>query len=447
MICAALLATVAPLVLVNAAKIARSNNFVELSSVNPNADSTTKFNSVPSFAQKSSTVDFAFKPAINAVAKASSGSGSSSDVLPDKSMILVAPIQLGSQKSHIDVILDTGSNVFWVSAVGCNGCISPQYDTKKSSTAKTSGNHNAVLKYGDNTVVECAFWNDTLALGDITVSTEGVCVATKYTPGSEVAHDFTGILGIGSSLEKSTNLANAPASILAGFSEKKISFYYDRSVLVNLARNQTGKAGEVTFGTPDSTRFTGDIHWSKITKANSFWEVPITSVEVGTFKHTYDSAQTIILDSGTSLIYLDQDVADAVNTALGFASAGDGFYTIDCSKLASNNSRTSFSIGSVKATLSTIALTVYSWPGRTEIHISLDYNAQAVGFAISTDAWIGQGIPGIDVTSAPPGPEFAGRRLQPTTLPKTNGAFAATEPIASMLASCLITTAAVLLLF
>eukprot|EP00842_Homolaphlyctis_polyrhiza_P005095 jgi/Hompol1/5587/HPOL_002003-RA len=337
----------------------------------------------------------------------------------------------------LDVILDTGSTVFWVASAICTGCGIKTYDPRNSTTAVNTNVVNPTISYGDGTTVDCTVYTDSLTFGDLSVKTQKVCVATRFFATSASRTMNAGILGLGNTLNDPANVADGVSSILSSFTDKIVSFYYDRNVVVNLLGTETKNAGEVTFGTPNSARFKGSLSWAPINKIADFWTLPITGASVGSYSYTYTRTSYVVMDTGSSLITIDQPVADGINLALGFTYAGSGLYTIDCTKLKSSLPTITITLGGLTFNFGAAAIAVVDPTTNTCISgvtaptsansprifgvaflrnflVAFDYSSGGrIGFAPSTDGWQGQGIPGF--TPADQAPSISLSPLAATT--------------------------------
>eukprot|EP00842_Homolaphlyctis_polyrhiza_P004677 jgi/Hompol1/520/HPOL_005341-RA len=314
---------------------------------------------------------------------ASKDSTSSNNGAPQKSAVLLATVQLGSQQTSLDVLLDTSSTLFWVSAAECiSGCTNKAYDPNRSpltlntrlfpfilppwmlsldtnnspqisrlplsSNGKITGFRNQSITYPDGSVVACSVYTDSLTVGSVQISSQGICVADSYTS-----------LG-----------GNAP---------------YD-GVMGRIPIAQTG--------TPA-------------------WGLSITTVTAGAFSATAKAGAAIVVDTGYPYFALDTTVAAQINKALGFSKASDGLYEITCSALTTSSSfptlqvnlgGVGFTLGvgnivlnnngrCVSGIVETSSINILGTVFLRNFHLSVDYTASSVGFATSTDGWTGQGLP------------------------------------------------------
>jgi len=99
-----------------------------------------------------------------------------------------------------------------------------------------------------------------------------------------------------------------------------------------LGRAAEGEGGELMFGGVDSTRYEGDIHYAPVIR-KGYWEVELEDFALGD-KHLGQKARAAI-DTGTSLIAIPSEIADAINLSIGAEKGFHGVYTVDCHKVPS----------------------------------------------------------------------------------------------------------------
>jgi len=91
-------------------------------------------------------------------------------------------------------------------------------------------------------------------------------------------------------------------------------------------------SGSYTFGATDSSKFTGQLTTIPVNAASGFWQVDSPSFQVGTQKVTNQGASPAIADTGTSLLLVDQQVAQTYYSQVKGAvnNAQVGGFTYPC---------------------------------------------------------------------------------------------------------------------
>lgn len=70
-------------------------------------------------------------------------------------------------------------------------------------------------------------------------------------------------------------------------------------------------SGVYEFGKIDSTKFTGQMAWVPVKAETGFWQFPSTKFAVGNQEFFNPQGSDAIADTGTSLLLVDQQVAEA----------------------------------------------------------------------------------------------------------------------------------------
>lgn len=150
-----------------------------------------------------------------------------------------------------------------------------------------------------------------------------------------LSYPMDGILGLGrpETLTNDPTAVNAPSLLDALVSQKVIT-----SKLFGLAlwRSADGgnNDGEINFGTPDSSRYDGDLNYiTAITDTNGFWEIPIADAGVDG-KKVGITGRTAIIDSGTSFILMPQDDAAILHKSIPNSSQNGESFTIPCDSMS-----------------------------------------------------------------------------------------------------------------
>jgi saccharopepsin len=238
-----------------------------------------------------------------------------------------AEITLGTPPQTFKVVLDTGSSNLWVPGVSCTSIacfLHAKYDATASSTYKANGTAFAI-RYGSGSL-EGFVSQDTLTIGDLTITEQDFAEATKE-PGLAFAFGkFDGILGLAYDTI-SVNHITPPfyKAIDQGLlTEKLFTFRLGAS-------EQDG--GEAVFGGIDPSHYTGKITYVPV-RRKGYWEVELESVAFGDDELELENTGAAI-DTGTSLIVMPTTIADMLNSEIGATRGWNGQYTVPCDKVPS----------------------------------------------------------------------------------------------------------------
>ncbi|KAG2357790.1 aspartic peptidase domain-containing protein [Suillus spraguei] len=212
---------------------------------------------------------------------------------------------VGNPRTVYTLIIDSGSSVTWVSAdatyeatdtsVNTEWIVEEIYGTKANPYASFSG----------------SIYLDTVTVGDgLTVNHFPLGVATK----SHNINDCDGILGIGPKALSRGSLKNdktaeiqIPTYTDYLFDEGKIGQNLVSLFFQPSTADPESDFGELTFGDPDYTKFTGNIVYTPITAApasRNYWGINL-SITYGSTEILYTTAG--IIDTGSPFIYIASD--------------------------------------------------------------------------------------------------------------------------------------------
>lgn len=229
---------------------------------------------------------------------------------PDKSMYWIN-ITIGTPRQPQSLQLDTGSRSLWVPASGSPICSSlvncaqlGSFDKEASSTYDPTGQSNTI-SYGDGSSVTGTWFNDVVRIGGETITGQLVTLATQGTS----IHN--GVLGAGWPKDYPTVNHNLAAQGLIG------------SNMFSLWLNDVdATTGTILFGGIDRAKFVSPLVRVPVVGLDRP-AVTLTRVAVlggGGESDVVSPAgysETVILDTGTSLTVLPNDIATKIVNAVG----------------------------------------------------------------------------------------------------------------------------------
>ncbi|KAI8972245.1 aspartic peptidase domain-containing protein [Trametes punicea] len=236
-------------------------------------------------------------------------------------ILYYGPMQFGSGQATLDINIDTGSADLWV-PVGCRGCQNRMFNTNDSTTYVPS-KRKCKITYGTGQV-SGTLAEDTVAVGPVGVSHQTFCAAHT------VSDDFdeepsSGLLGLAFGSIAESGKPTFFENLLA---EKKLA----ASVFsVHLTRGKP-KGSEVCFGCYDPTKAIGPVIWNPVI-SRTYWSIAMDGLSINGTRSA-PANLTAAVDTGTSLIYVPDDVASDFYALIpGSGPAvqyGGGFYTFPC---------------------------------------------------------------------------------------------------------------------
>ena len=242
--------------------------------------------------------------------------------------------------------LDTGSSDLWVNTATSRLCrprddpcsISGTFDANSSSTYQYK-NSNFNISYADGSGATGDYGTDTLTIGGTAIKDFEFAVGYKSS-------SYEGVCGVGYPLiEAGANengmkpYQNLPAKLAADGLIASSSY----SLWLN---DLDANTGQILFGAVDRAQFYGELVTVPIVKEQGdYYEFLVTLTDL-----TFDGQNvaenqklSILLDSGTSLIYLPNKAAYAMINAVGAQyDTKEEIASVDCS-LADQNFNVTFS--------------------------------------------------------------------------------------------------------
>lgn len=247
-----------------------------------------------------------------------------------------AQVQLGSANQPMWMLLDTGADSSWVMGSACNSgpcTVHNTYNPTSSTTFKALSASFGV-QYGSGSVSGIS--------GTDTVTLAGLKLPISLGIANQTSNDFNsfpmdGILGLSAT-------SNFIGNLVASKALKSNVFGMSLNRASDGANN-----GEINFGTPDTSRFSGSLTYTSIdTSAGGFWAIPMANVGFGTTQAGI-TTKSAYIDSGTSFIFCHPDDAKTLHDKIpGATTTDNSTYHVPCSTTTS----VTFQFGSTTFTVS-----------------------------------------------------------------------------------------------
>ncbi|KAK5582579.1 hypothetical protein RB653_004164 [Dictyostelium firmibasis] len=237
-------------------------------------------------------------------------------------------ITIGTPGQDFKVVFDTGSSNLWIPSKKCSitvpACdLHNKYNSAASSTYVANGTSFSI-QYGSGAMSGFVS-QDTITVGSLTIENQLFAEATAE-PG--IAFDFAKFDGILGLAFQSISVNDIPPVFYNMMSQGLVS-----SQLFSfwLSRTPGTDGGELSFGSIDNTKYTGDITYVPLTNT-TYWEFAMDDFGVdGESSGFCSNGCHAIADSGTSLIAGPLADITALNEKLGAVILnGEGIFS-DCS--------------------------------------------------------------------------------------------------------------------
>lgn len=217
------------------------------------------------------------------------------------------------------LLVDTGATNAWVMGSDCKSeaCgVHRTFGSKDSTTLKRTG-AGFTIGYGTG-VVSGELVNDTVVMG-------GLSLSTTFGLATNVSDEFSslpadGILAL--SRPKSGN--SGYTTIIDSLIQSKV---LESNVIgINLQRASDGTAdGELNFGSPDTTKYTGELLYVNTVPGNKDWEIPIDDIVINGVACNF-TGETSYIDTGTSFMLLPTEDAQRIHSLIPRSrQVGDAF--------------------------------------------------------------------------------------------------------------------------
>nr|AAD33218.2 secreted aspartic protease 4 [Candida tropicalis] len=241
-----------------------------------------------------------------------------------------AEITIGSNNQKQTVIIDTGSSDLWV--VDKNATCVRRFEQQVQDFCKANGTYDPItsssakklgtvfdISYGDKTNSSGNWYKDTIKIGGITITNQQFANVKS----TSVAQ---GVMGIGFKTNEASNVTydNVPITLKKQGIISKSAY----SLYLNSSDSTTG---EIIFGGVDNAKYTGKLIDLPVT-SNRELRIYLNSLTIGVTN--ISASMDVLLDSGTTFSYLQQDVlqhvVDKFNGQLIHDALGNPLHLVDC---------------------------------------------------------------------------------------------------------------------
>jgi len=242
--------------------------------------------------------------------------GTVQETLDNEDTLYFANVTLGTPGQTLRLDIDTGSSDIWTNSATSDLCQQDRTECAQSGTYSANDsstytfvNSDFVIKYADGSFAQGDYGKDTLRIGGTSIS--GVQFGIGYNSTSS-----QGILGVGYEANEAItsvtgkSYKNLP-SLLA--SQGKISSAAYSLWLNDLDAN----TGSILFGGVDTEKYHGELATVPIIKEQDAYQefiIGLSSLTAAGQSIFKDSPIPVLLDSGSSLSYLPDSIAQSLYT-------------------------------------------------------------------------------------------------------------------------------------
>lgn len=290
--------------------------------------------------------------------------------LENEITLYFATLRLGTPAQEFQVHIDTGSSDLWVNVPDSQLCTqysrycqqTGTYNSDDSSTYEVIAPNGFNVTYADGSTANGDYVTDTLRFEDATIQNFQFGVASTSTSPE-------GILGIGYTSNEGaaqSGLDNTYPNLPAALQQAGVTNTNAYSLYLDDLEANTGN---ILFGGVDTSKYNGDLTTFPIIGTYGYYSeflIGMTGVGVdGTAGSiTSDQAIAVLLDSGTSLTYLPNSIAQTLYDRYGLQyDSRSGTAPCSCS-LGNQDGSVDFSFSSltISVPLSELVLDVSTNP-------------------------------------------------------------------------------------
>ncbi|MCJ1389775.1 Type I transmembrane sorting receptor [Xylographa bjoerkii] len=249
----------------------------------------------------------------------------------------ISQITIGGQK--VSLQFDTGSSDLWVfsaelstSEIGNHSV----YDPTQSSTSSQLQGASWSITYGDSSSAGGDVYTDTVNVGGAIAT--GQAIETASNISSQFVSDYSsdGLMGLAFDSINTAWYGGDVLIICAVSPNPQKTFF--TNVKPSLAAPlftadlYHDQPGTFDFGTIDSTKYTGGITYVPVNNSQGFWGVTSSSYGIGSSSNMVEKKIDAIVDTGTTLLLVPQEVLDAYYKKVKGSknSDADGGYIFPC---------------------------------------------------------------------------------------------------------------------
>ena len=180
-----------------------------------------------------------------------------------------------------------------------------------------------MIQYGDGSKASGTVGFDTVEIGGLTAQKQCVELANQVSQSFMQETNTDGLLGLAFS-----SINQVSPQQQKTFWENVMDDLEQPLFTVNLEQDNSGT---YEFGAIDSSKFTGSLNYAAVDNSEGFWQIGTSSFTVGGSQHDCSSCNPTIVDTGTSLLILDDQVVQAYYSQVNGAQLSGGTWVYPCS--------------------------------------------------------------------------------------------------------------------
>ncbi|KAJ7162295.1 acid protease [Mycena filopes] len=234
------------------------------------------------------------------------------NVLPPPAEYIVQ-VKIGTPGVTLNLDFDTGSSDLWVWSSELTGVSKTGhnvYDPSKSKTAAKQASSTWNISYGDGSSASGNVYLDTVTIGGVAIPKQAVELAEKMSAQFSSGEGSDGLLGLAWPAINTVSPRPVKTPVENMIEQKLIL-----QPLFTVKLDRGDNAGFYSFGEIDESVTSNPITYTAVDNSQGFWMVPSTSYTLN--GETIERADnTTILDTGTTLMLIDDDTVSKIYGAI-----------------------------------------------------------------------------------------------------------------------------------
>ncbi|KAL8282302.1 hypothetical protein RB597_009829 [Gaeumannomyces tritici] len=240
----------------------------------------------------------------------------------------LSPVMVGDPGQLVFLNFDTGSSDTWMySSETFVGHMAGQrfYSPEKSSTSERIKNATWSILYGDGSSANGIAYRDLMSIGDLLIP--NMTIQTASYVSSMIMQDLnmSGLAGL--CINHPSTVGPRQPSLL----DMLEPVLEEHVFTADLRHRDTGR---YRFGKVDKEDYVGDIKWAAMNKTSKYWQFDLNGIHVGDDPNWYFATWPMIVDTGTTLMLVQPDLAEMYYSKVPGATYDDWFasYSFPCNQ-------------------------------------------------------------------------------------------------------------------
>ncbi|THH29384.1 hypothetical protein EUX98_g4797 [Antrodiella citrinella] len=229
----------------------------------------------------------------------------------------VVQVKIGTPGVTLNLDFDTGSSDLWVWSSEFAGAASHKdhtiFDPRRSKTARKTPSTWAI-SYGDGSSASGDVYIDAVSVAGVTIPNQAVELASKLSDSFLQDGGNDGLLGLAWPSINTVQPRSVATPVQNMINQKLVKLPVFTAKLT-----RGNEAGFYSFGFIDETVTSDPIKYTEVDNSQGFWQVASASYSING-QEIARNGNTAILDTGTTLALVSDEVVEAIYTQINGAT-------------------------------------------------------------------------------------------------------------------------------